>query len=113
MYRPMLAMVRQEASSARYRARKYARAIESRQASPRTERALRLQQMRVRYFDALEAWITQDAELGALKPYLYYRSNTFLLYKHGCRPTFDEADAPLVPPIRHAPWGGIPARLDR
>lgn len=89
----MLRRIAKESAEPRHRVREYTAKIQERGGRHvRTRQGLEHQQKRVNYFDALKAWIQRDAQAGNLRPYLFYRSNTYLLAVHECRPTFEEAD---------------------
>lgn len=88
----MRSRVAAESASARSRVRAYTDKIQNGRWGVRTLQALERQTARVRYYDALQAWIVHEAQEGQLKPYLHYRSNSWLLYIHGCRATYEKDD---------------------
>lgn len=85
--RAIIRQLRQEASTHKQRLRRYTQKMESGEMSARTASALQRQKNWVNYFDDLEAAAIEDFKRGRLKPYLHYRSNTFLLHMHHLRYT--------------------------
>jgi len=88
----MLRQVAKESAGPRQRVRRYSEKVNSGRWHTRTLQALERQSARVQYFEELKRWIVQEAQAGQLKPYLYYRSNTWLLHIHNCKATYEPAD---------------------
>jgi Zn ribbon nucleic-acid-binding protein len=91
----MIRQVRAEAAVPKLRVRRYMEKIENGEKSARTEAAVAYQQRKVDYFVELEQVIRNDATRGEVKPYIFYRSNTWLLHKHGLRYTIEPGDGPF------------------
>ena len=90
--RAILKQIDRDAQTHVHRLTKYQQKKERNEASSKTLAALERQNNWVNYYNDLKDVVVSDFRRGALKPYLHYRSNTFLMYMHGLRYTYDDRD---------------------
>lgn len=90
--RAIIKQIHRDAQTHVQRLEKYSIKKEKNAATNKTLAALERQERWVNYYRDLEDIVVSDFQRGALKPYLYYRSNTFLMYMHGLRYTYDDSD---------------------